>query len=800
MILNETPLPRDQSGRSAEQIFSGSLVHANQKHYQPFGCPVAVLHKDLQSSTAIHHKWKERAIIGVYLGRSPIHNQNVALVLSLETGNVSPQFHVTFDPSFHIAKEEKWESLWQTKTGLLGKREPVASEADKQAGHKRPTVLPTNAESHGRKRRRASRIRGDVMPPQREAAPIQREQDTDTNPAQDDNGPAPATHESSQSEPLVNRTTRSGRAVKPPSRFVEGMEAELSDDESPSEIFCFESLCPDWIPPKMQMDALYAYKATADPDTMYMHEAMKEPDRAEFEKAMEKEVEDQFQNGNFTIIHKSEVPRGATILPAVWQMRRKRDIRTREIKKYKARLNIDGSKMVSEKHYDPNRRYAPVASWSSIRLLLTLTAVHGWKTQQLDYVLAFPQAPVEREIYMKVPKGFKVEGSSTDYVLKLHRNLYGQVQAGRVWYDYLTDKLVNELGFKQADYDECVFLRGQTMYVLYTDDSILAGPDQSEIEQIVQELQDAKLTITDEGDLQDFLGVNINRKKDGTIHLTQPHLIDQILKDMRLDDDNVKTKATPGSSSKILGAHPDSPEFDKAFNFRSVIGKLNYLERGSRPDISYMTHQIARFTSSPRKEHGDALKWLGRYLKGTRDKGLILKPTKMKDLEVYVDADFAGNWNHEESTNRGTARSRHGYIIKYAGCPITWKSQLQGEICLSSTESEYTGLSYALREVIPMMELLKEMKAIGFPVDGVNPKIHCKVFEDNSGALEMARIHKYRPRTKHLNVKLHHFRDYVVRKEISILPIDTDDQQADYLTKPVNEDILTRHRKTVQGW
>ena len=82
------------------------------------------------------------------------------------------------------------------------------------------------------------------------------------------------------------------------------------------------------------------------------------------------------------------------------------------------------------------------------------------------------------------------------------------------------------------------------------------------------------------------------------------------------------------------------------------------------------------------------------------------------------------------------------------------------EIVLSSTESEYTGLSYALREAIPM-ELLKEMKLTGLPVMPADDDVHCQVFEDNSGAIEMAQVHKYRPWTKHLNVKLHHFRVYV---------------------------------------
>ena len=125
---------------------------------------------------------------------------------------------------------------------------------------------------------------------------------------------------------------------------------------------------------------------------------------------------------------------------------------------------------------------------------------------------------------------------------------------------------------------------------------------------------------------------------------------------------------------------------------------------------------------------------------------------------------------------------------------------MQTEICMSSTESEYVGLSYALREVIPIIELMKEMKKQKFQVSKIKPQIHCRVFEDNSGALEMANTHKYRPRTKHLNVKYHQFRDYVDRGEISVHKIDTTDQLADYLTKPVSQRILEHLRPKVMGW
>ena len=88
-------------------------------------------------------------------------------------------------------------------------------------------------------------------------------------------------------------------------------------------------------------------------------------------------------------------------------------------------------------HYDLT--YAPVASWTSVQLLMALTTLNGWHTKQIDYVLAFPKVPVEKELFMRIPRGFEVEGvdDPKNYMLKLHQNVYGQKQAGRVWNCYL---------------------------------------------------------------------------------------------------------------------------------------------------------------------------------------------------------------------------------------------------------------------------------------------------------------------------------------------------------------------------
>jgi hypothetical protein len=173
-----------------------------------------------------------------------------------------------------------------------------------------------------------------------------------------------------------------------------------------------------------------------------------------------------------------------------------------------------------------------------------------------------------------------------------------------------------------------------------------------------------------------------------------------------------------------------------------------------------------------------------------------LDPTSTKSLEVYADADFAGNWNKGTAPDDpSTAKSRTGFVITFAGCPITWSSKLQTQIALSSTEAEYIALSQSLRDAIPIMQFLEELKTHGFDVFSTEPKVYCKAFEDNSGALELARLPKMRPRTKHINLKYHHFREHVRLGKIFIYPISTHDQLADIFTKPLPQNTFIKLRK-----
>ena len=206
-----------------------------------------------------------------------------------------------------------------------------------------------------------------------------------------------------------------------------------------------------------EVDNLYCQAASADPDTMYLHEARKEKDWPQFKQAMQSEIDGKINNKNFRVIPRKSLPENTKVLPGVWVLRRKRKILTGKVYKYKARLNLDGSKQEKGIHFD--QTYAPVASWAVVRLILILALVWGWKARQLDYVMAFTQAPTERPMYMEVPKGYTItNGNPKDFVLEILANTYGARQAPRVWYKYLIGKL-KKAKWKQSRWFPTIFLK-----------------------------------------------------------------------------------------------------------------------------------------------------------------------------------------------------------------------------------------------------------------------------------------------------------------------------------------------------
>lgn len=143
-------------------------------------------------------------------------------------------------------------------------------------------------------------------------------------------------------------------------------------------------------------------------------------------------------------------------------------------------------------------------------------------------------------------------------------------------------------------------------------------------------------------------------------------------------------------------------------------------------------------------------------------------------------------------------------------CPLLWVSKLQTQIALSTMEAEYIALSSAMRELIAIREILKEIKLLVFssktkPTYSMIAKTFeeiptSKVYEDNESCLKFATMPRMSPRTKHIAIPYHFFRSKVVDLEIKVLPIDTAEQLADQFTKGLGEDEFVKARKRILGW
>ena len=817
VLYNSLPVLED--GTSRLEKFSSVRVGAKMRTFHTFGCPVYALNNALASGNSIP-KWSPRARLGLNLGPSWTHARNVTLVLNLTTGLVSPQYHVNYDDFFETTKlgqqpDIAVQSLWQQLSGLVRAEDQVSQQ---------PTNKPTSSPHT------TSENPNDLKSPHLEDDPRYCAEtgeyfvwegftpDTpirsqlETPPQQDMGMSSPTsetydtpTHNNTNELPSPNISSR-GRQRRVSKAMAESIAQKDFYGKSQMHYMAAQSRTEvEFSPDELHDQHLILQENMSHPiafhtemmgDIMYLNQALEQPDADEFVKAVVKEINGHVENKNWELIRRDQVPADAEVVPSVWAMRRKRNLTTGAITKYKARLNLHGGKQVFGVNYFDT--YAPVITWFAVRLLFVFGIINGWSMRQVDFIMAYPQAPIEMDMYMELPMGINTTlGDSKDYVLKLLQNIYGQKQAGRVWNQYLVQKLLS-IGFKQSLVDECVFYRGDIIFIVYVDDGIFMGRSDEQLTAVIEELKAINLNIEDQGHPADYVGVSVKKLRDGTYDFTQRALIDSIIEDAGLTD--AKVKPVPAKVSVQLHAFKDEPPFEGNFNYRSIVGKLNYLAQTTRPDIMYATHQIAKYSADPRKPHGEAILYLVRYLKKTRDIGLRFKPDTTKGFECYCDADFSGNWNREFAHNDpSTAKSRSGWIVFYAGCPIIWASKLQTQVALSTTEAEYIAMSMALRDVLRIMYLTKEIKEQGFPVLCTEPYVYCKVFEDNSGALELARLPKLRPRTKHINTCHHHFREPVRHGKVKIFPVDTKDQIADALTKALPQNLFVRHRLRMCG-
>ena len=200
-------------------------------------------------------------------------------------------------------------------------------------------------------------------------------------------------------------------------------------------------------------------------------------------------------------------------------------------------------------------------------------------------------------IYLHTPQGVIFKDHSS--VLKLKKNLYGLKDAGRTWWQYLSDGLV-EMGFTQCQTDQCVFLKENVIILIYVDDCCVISKDEKAIEDTLNQLR-KRYTITDEGEMEEYLGIKLEHTGD-QIRMSQPLLINRIIEAIPGMSKANPTKV-PAAPSIILTKDQAGPPRKEKWHYRSVIGMLNFLVNSTHPELAYAVHQCARFCDNPKHSH-----------------------------------------------------------------------------------------------------------------------------------------------------------------------------------------------------
>ena len=807
----------DDKGRSPIEKFCKANMKIDLRDIHTFGCPCYILDKNLQTSNMIP-KWDPRSRLGVYLGHSPCHAGSVALVLNPKTLHVSPQFHVAYDDSFSTVPYLALSDVPPNWAKLV-KESEMTSENDYDLAKTwmdsqlNPEEYLLDQEGDAKPNMRSSLIQNEITPPEGVQKDLMH-QEGDIRIKS--NSELRNKNLEILLEPILpdlNELSRrkSSRNTKPTSKVVQSNDSTVrrmfglvtnsrQDDDLKDEVSCYVVMATHYGQMKELFDSTInechnvIFNAVASNNDVYtLREMLKLPDIKEFVIAMQKEIEDHQSRDHWELFLRKNLPKGAKTILSVWAFKVKRYPDGRVLK-HKARLNAHGG--MQRWGVDYWETYAPVVNWISVRLLLVLSIIHKLDTKSIDFVLAFPQASLDRDVFMEMPYGFEF-GTRGQYVLKLKKNLYGLSDASYNWFNKLKEGLESE-GYVRSEVDQCVFLREDSVILVYVDDMIALSKDKEVLNKLVSNLKEKGFILTDEGSLEKYLGVDVKRKKDGSLELVQPFLIERILTVLGMKNESEhNTKPTP-AVKPLLNKDLKGENRKNNWNYRTAIGMLTYLQGTSRPDISMAVHQCARFSVNPKLSHERAVKRIGRYLLGTQDRGIAFKPDDAHGLVCYVDADFAGSWDKENPDDPDNVLSRTGYVVFYAGCPLVWASRMQTEIALSTAESEYIALSMAMREVLSLMQLMEEINKI-FKIKRMKPKIHCKVFEDNESCITMAKRRKFSPRTKHIGIKYHHFRSHV-GTTVSVHSIDTKQQTADVLTKPVDEALYKHLRMKLCGW
>ena len=334
------------------------------------------------------------------------------------------------------------------------------------------------------------------------------------------------------------------------------------------------------------------------------------------------------------------------------------------------------------------------------------------------------------------------------------------------------DEYLKSSNYKQSSADPCVYYRknkkGIMIFAVYVDNKALLIAEKKRLSEAFE--------MDDGGEVHHILGMEVHGDRDNRIlTFDQKTYLEDVLQ--RIGMEECKPVATPLEAGKNFHKLSENEEPADEKQYQAAVGLLNYAAIASRPDLSTAVGKLSQFMKSPSAEHWSAVKRVLRYVKGTLHLGLRFTHSESFKLTGYPDSDWAGCIESCKSTS--------GLVFRVGSSTISWSSEKQSVVALSSKEAEYIALCSAAQETVWLIKLFAD-------VDMAQPE-PTTVYEDNQGAICLSKNPTNHSRTKHIDVKYHYIRGMVETGIMKVDYVSTGDMVADTLTKALPRPSFEKH-------
>jgi len=457
--------------------------------------------------------------------------------------------------------------------------------------------------------------------------------------------------------------------------------------------------------------------------------------------------------------------------------------------KLKARL-VAGGHQQDRSVYSDSETSSPTVSTTSLFLIAAIAAKENRRVVTIDFSGAYLNAHIKKKVLMKIDKILSsvvidLDPSYSEYVrkdgtlvLQLKKALYGCVESGKLWYDLLSSKL-GQLGFTANDYECCVFNKDvdghQVTICVYVDDLFVACSDANILDATILEIDAMfKGCTLHRGSVHSYLGMIFDFNTEGEVHISMDGYVEDFLVEYA-----VSGAAPTPAKTDLFEIDPQAEILDDAGrdDFHSRVAKILFVAKRTRPDLLTAVSFLSTRVQSPTTQDLDKLHRLLKYINGTRDLWLTLRPDHLWEVLAFIDASYGVHVDGKGHTGVTMLLGQGAFYVA---------STKQKLVAKSSCEAEIIGVSDGLSEVIWVRNFL-----LGQGLD-IGPAI---VFQDNQSTMKLfEKGRSTSSRTRHIHIRYFFIKDRVESGEVCLRYMPTEDMIADILTKPLQGELFRRLR------